>query len=82
MQVKHKRYEANFTQLPSDSSLILKYAHQCVLAKYTEEQIQNPKPEEKTDMTNISVEAIKDFLDNLKSATIIQYTIKGRFMSR
>lgn len=63
MQVKHKRYEANFTQLPSDSSLILKYAHQCVLAKYTEEQIQSPKPKEKTDMTNISVEAIKDFLD-------------------
>ena len=26
--------------------------------------------------------ALQDFMDVLKSATIIQYTIKGRFMSR
>ena len=30
----------------------------------------------------ICIAAMISFFDNLKSATIIQYTIKGRFMSR
>ena len=62
MSVHKKRYEGIFFQNPSDPMAVQNYAQQCLLSKYTQDQIQQPTTEQKEDMNNIIDEAIDDFM--------------------
>lgn len=62
MSVHKKRYEGIFFQNPSDPMALQNYAQQCLLDKYTQDQIQHPTTEQKEDMSNIIDEAIDNFM--------------------
>lgn len=78
LTVHNKRYEAAFSQQPTDTLTFKNLVYNALLLKYTPDQIYNPTHEQEEDMQNIINNSVVDAMEK-RSVWFMIYNNYGKY---